>query len=104
MEITQLIPMWKEYQKWLKKQNINSQNIKERIPEFVNMLKQDPEKLQQAKELLENKTVLSLAKQLKISDSEISEMKNFLGSNYQKKEKLGNLTKEQLDMIKKFKH
>lgn len=58
MDLKNLMATWKEYQKWLKDQGINSSNIQEKLPEFVENLKQDPEKLQQLKGILNDKSLL----------------------------------------------
>ena len=102
MEIKEILAMWKEYQKWLNEQGINSSNIKEKLPIFVNEIKNDPGKLNQLKSILSNQNVLNTAKQFNIGENEINQIKNIFesGSNMPK---TGNLTKEQLDLIKKFK-
>lgn len=58
MDLKNLMSTWKEYQKWLKDQGINSSNIQEKLPEFIDNLKQDPEKLQQLKGILNDKSLL----------------------------------------------
>lgn len=110
MDLKNLMSTWKEYQKWLKDQGINSSNIQEKLPEFIDNLKQDPEKLQQLKGILNDKSLLPYAKQLNISEADINKMKGMLGDgavaiNYPNApQRTGNLTPQQLEMLRKFKH
>lgn len=107
MNLKNLMSTWKEYQKWLKEQGINGSNIQQKLPEFIERLKQDPEKLQKVKGILEDKNLLSYAKELNISDGDINKMKGLLktpSSYTYSLSKIGNLTKGQLNQIKKFKH
>lgn len=110
MDLKNLMSTWKEYQKWLKDQGINSSNIQEKLPEFIDNLKQDPEKLQQLKGILNDKSLLPYAKQLNISEADINKMKGMLGdgtvaTNYPNApQRTGNLTPQQLEMLRKFKH
>lgn len=84
MDLKNLMSTWKEYQKWLKDQGINSSNIQEKLPEFIDNLKQDPEKLQQLKGMLGDGAV---------------------ATNYPNApQRTGNLTPQQLEMLRKFKH
>ena len=109
MDLKNLMATWKEYQKWLKDQGINSSNIQEKLPEFVENLKQDPEKLQQLKGILNDKSLLPYAKQLNISETDINKMKGMLGdspdatSYPNAPQRTGNLTPQQLEMLRKFK-
>lgn len=108
MNLKNLMSTWKEYQKWLKQQGINSANIQQKLPEFIEQLKQDPKKLQKVKGILEDKNLLSYAKQLNINTNDIDKMKGMLENttipSARTMPKFGNLTKEQLNQIKKFKH
>lgn len=110
MDLKNLMSTWKEYQKWLKDQGINSSNIQEKLPEFIDNLKQDPEKLQQLKGILNDKSLLPYAKQLNISEADINKMKGMLGdgavaTDYPNApQRTGNLTPQQLEMLRKFKH
>ena len=109
MDLKNLMATWKECQKWLKDQGINSSNIQEKLPEFVENLKQDPEKLQQLKGILNDKSLLPYAKQLNISETDINKMKGMLGdspdatSYPNAPQRTGNLTPQQLEMLRKFK-
>lgn len=109
MDLKNLLATWKEYQKWLKEQGITSSNIQEKLPEFINTLKQDPEKLQQIKGILDDKSLLPYAQQLNISEADINKMKGMLGDsnntqNYPNApQRTGNLTPQQLEMLRKFK-
>lgn len=103
MELKNLLTTWKEYQKWLKEQGINSSNIQEKLPLFINQLKQNPEKFQQVQNILNNQNIISAAKEFNISDNDINKVKSIFGSTDSKFQSNGNLTKEQLEMLKKFK-
>lgn len=102
MNVKSLMLAWKEYRKWLKEQGINSSNIQEKIPEYIEMIKKDPEKLNQLKGILDDKSLLPYAKQLNISENDISKMKSMLGKDTTN-QTIGNLTPRQMEMIKKFK-
>lgn len=106
MDLKKLASTWKEYQKWLKQEGITKDNIQEKLPSLVQSVKQNPEKLQQLKDLLNDSTVLSLAKKFNIGDSDIQQMKSVLDDNSNTSKtptRNGNLTREQMDMLRKFK-
>ena len=102
MDLKNLITTWKEYQKWLKDQGINSSNIRQKIPEFVEKLKENPEKFEQVQSILNNKNIMDAAQQLNIDESKINEVKSIFNSTASNK-RSGNLTAEQLEMLRKFK-
>ena len=102
MDLKNLITTWKEYQKWLKDQGINSSNIQQKIPEFVEKLKENPEKFEQVQSILNNKNIMDAAQQLNIDESKINEVKSIFNSTASNK-RSGNLTAEQLEMLRKFK-
>lgn len=102
MDLKNLITTWKEYQKWLKDQGINSSNIQQKIPEFVEKLKENPEKFEQVQSILNNKNIMDAAQQLNIDESKINEVKSIFNSTTSNK-RSGNLTAEQLEMLRKFK-
>ena len=102
MDLKNLITTWKEYQKWLKDQGINSSNIQQKIPEFVEKLKENPEKFEQVQSILNNKNIMNVAQQLNIDESKINEVKSIFNSTASNK-RSGNLTAEQLEMLRKFK-
>lgn len=102
MDLKNLITTWKEYQKWLKDQGINSSNIQQKIPEFVEKLKENPEKFKQVQSILNNKNIMNVAQQLNIDESKINEVKSIFNSTASNK-RSGNLTAEQLEMLRKFK-
>ena len=99
MSIQEMIKLWPQYQKWLSDNGINQNNIKDKIPQLVTQLKQDPQKLSQVRELFNNPALPNLAKMVNISDSQLQEMKSMIED---KNTTQGNLTPEQLDMIKRF--
>lgn len=102
MDLKNLITTWKEYQKWLKDQGINSSNIQQKILEFVEKLKENPEKFEQVQSILNNKNIMDSAQQLNIDESKINEVKSIFNSTASNK-RSGNLTAEQLEMLRKFK-
>ena len=102
MDLKNLITTWKEYQKWLKDQGINSSNIQQKIPEFVEKLKENPEKFEQVQSILNNKNIMNVAQQLNIDESKINEVKSIFNSTASNK-RSGNLTAEQLEMLRQFK-
>lgn len=102
MDLKNLITTWKEYQKWLKDQGINSSNIQQKILEFVEKLKENPEKFEQVQSILNNKNIMDAAQQLNIDESKINEVKSIFNSTASNK-RSGNLTAEQLEMLRKFK-
>lgn len=104
MDLKNLVTSWKEFQKWLKEQGIDQNNIQQKIPEFVEQVKRDPQKLKEVQSILNNKTVNNIVEQLNINKNDVQRVKNLFESNQNEKTTLkGNLTPEQLKMLKKFK-
>lgn len=104
MDLKNLVTSWKEFQKWLKEQGIDQNNIQQKIPEFVEQVKRDPQKLKEVQSILNNKTVNNIVEQLNINKNDVQRVKNLFESNQNEKTTLkGNLTPEQLEMLKKFK-
>ena len=89
MNIQELVKLWPQYQTWLKQNNITPQNIQQKAPDIISTIRSDPSKSTQFEELLSNPELAKIANQFNIKTA--TPMSN------------GNLTQEQLDMIKKFK-
>ena len=89
MNIQELVKLWPQYQTWLKQNNITPQNIQQKTPDIISTIRSDPSKSKQFEELLSNPELAKIANQFNIKTA--TPMSN------------GNLTQEQLDMIKKFK-
>ena len=89
MNIQELVKLWPQYQTWLKQNNITPQNIQQKTPDIISAIRSDPSKSKQFEELLSNPELAKIANQFNIKTA--TPMPN------------GNLTQEQLDMIKKFK-
>ena len=89
MNIQELVKLWPQYQTWLKQNNITPQNIQQKAPDIISTIRSDPSKSKQFEELLSNPELAKIANQFNIKTA--TSMSN------------GNLTQEQLDMIKKFK-
>ena len=89
MNIQELVKLWPQYQTWLKQNNITPQNIQQKAPDITSTIRSDPSKSKQFEELLSNPELAKIANQFNIKTA--TPMSN------------GNLTQEQLDMIKKFK-
>ena len=89
MNIQELVKLWPQYQTWLKQNNITPQNIQQKAPDIISAIKSNPSQSKQLEELLSNPELAKIANQFNIKTA--TPMPN------------GNLTQEQLDMIKKFK-
>lgn len=103
MSIQNLIKLWPQYQNWLKQNNITPQNIQSKIPEFVNQVRQNPEESKRLDSYLSNLNLTKIAKtQLNLTDEQINKIKEVAGTSETASTSSGNLTQEQLNMIKKF--
>ena len=89
MNIQELVKLWPQYQTWLKQNNITPQNIQQKAPDIISAIRAGPSKSKQFEKLLSNPELAKIANQFNIKTA--TPMSN------------GNLTQEQLDMIKKFK-
>ena len=102
MNIQNLIKLWPQYQNWLKQNNITPNNIQQKIPEFVQQVRQNPEDSKRLDSYLSNPNLTKIAKsQLNLTDDQINKIKEVIGAN-QTPVGSGNLTPEQLNLIKKF--
>ena len=94
MNIQNLIKLWPQYQNWLKQNNITPNNIQQ--------IRQNPEDSKRLDSYLSNPNLTKIAKsQLNLTDDQINKIKEVAGAN-QTPVSSGNLTPEQLNLIKKF--
>ena len=103
MNLKDLPKMWVQYQNWLKTNGITQDNIKEKMPQLLAELKQDPSKVQQLQNFLNSPQGRDLAHKMKISDAELQEMNNAVAAPVSFEPRPGNLSLEQLEMIKRYK-
>ena len=82
MNIQNLIKLWPQYQNWLKQNNITPNNIQQRIPEFVQQVRQNPEDSKRLDSYLSNPDLTKIAKsQLNLTDDQINKIKKVAGVN-----------------------
>ena len=101
MDIQNLLKLWPQYQTWLKQNNINESNIQEKTKNLINQIKQDPQKANQLNSILSSPELANIAKSLNLSNEQIQKIQNVF--NDSSSTSSGNLTPQQLEMIKKFK-
>ena len=101
MDIQNLLKLWPQYQTWLKQNNINENNIQEKTKSLINQIKQDPQKANQLNSILSSPELANIAKSLNLSNEQIQKIQNVF--NDSSSTSSGNLTPQQLEMIKKFK-
>lgn len=101
MDIQNLLKLWPQYQTWLKQNNINENNIQEKTKNLINQIKQDPQKANQLNSILSSPELANIAKSLNLSNEQIQKIQNVF--NDSSSTSSGNLTPQQLEMIKKFK-
>lgn len=112
MNLKEIMNLWQNYQKWLKDNGINSQNIQSALPQYLEELKKDPEKLSQLQGFINSSEGKSILSGLNLDDNAVNSFNQMLGTNntapsmkptnntFQTK---GNLTSDQLEMLKRFK-
>lgn len=108
MDLQKMIKLWPQYQSWLKENGVTMDNAVEKIPGLIGQLKSDPQKASQMNQVLNNPELAKFAKNFNVKDSDIQQMRTSVQEiqpsaipthqNF-----AGNLTQEQMDMIKKFK-
>lgn len=101
MNIQNLLKLWPQYQTWLKQNNINENNIQEKTKNLINQIRQDPQKANQLNSILSSPELANIAKSLNLSNEQIQKIQNVF--NDSSNTSSGNLTPQQLEMIKKFK-
>ena len=99
MDIQNLLKLWPQYQTWLKQNNITKDNIQEKTQELINQLQQDPQKANQLNSILSSPELSNLVKSLNLSNDQVQKIQNIVKPEQTQS---GNLTPQQLEMIKKF--
>lgn len=102
MDIQSLLKLWPQYQTWLKQNNINESNVQEKTKNLINQIKQDPQKASQLNNILSSPELANVAKSLNLSNEQIQKIQNVFNDSSNSTQ-TGNLTPQQLEMIKKFK-
>lgn len=102
MDIQSLLKLWPQYQTWLKQNNINESNVQEKTRNLINQIKQDPQKANQLNSILSSPELANIANSLNLSNEQIQKIQNVFNDNFNSTSN-GNLTPQQLEMIKKFK-
>lgn len=99
MNIQELVKLWPQYQTWLKQNNITKDNIQEKTRELINQIQQDPQKASQLNSILSSPELSNFAKSLNLSNDQVQKIQNIVKPEQTQS---GNLTPQQLEMIKKF--
>lgn len=99
MDIQNLLKLWPQYQTWLKQNNITKDNVQEKTRELINQIQQDPQKASQLNSILSSPELSNFAKSLNLSNEQVQKIQNIVKPEQAQS---GNLTPQQLEMIKKF--
>lgn len=99
MDIQNLLKLWLQYQTWLKQNNITKDNVQEKTRELINQIQQDPQKASQLNSILSSPELSNFAKSLNLSNEQVQKIQNIVKPEQTQS---GNLTPQQLEMIKKF--
>ena len=99
MDIQNLLKLWPQYQTWLKQNNITKDNVQEKTQELINQLQQDPQKANQLNSILSSPELSNFVKSLNLSNDQVQKIQNIVKPEQTQS---GNLTPQQLEMIKKF--
>ena len=99
MNIQELVKLWPQYQTWLKQNNITKDNVQEKTRELINQIQQDPQKASQLNSILSSPELSNFAKSLNLSNEQVQKIQNIVKPEQTQS---GNLTPQQLEMIKKF--
>ena len=99
MDIQNLLKLWPQYQTWLKQNNITKDNVQEKTQELINQIQQDPQKASQLNSILSSPELSNFAKSLNLSNEQVQKIQNIVKPEQTQS---GNLTPQQLEMIKKF--
>lgn len=99
MDIQNLLKLWPQYQTWLKQNNITKDNVQEKTRELINQIQQDPQKASQLNSILSSPELSNFAKSLNLSNDQVQKIQNIVKPEQTQS---GNLTPQQLEMIKKF--
>lgn len=103
MDLQKMIKLWPQYQNWLKQNGITLDNAQEKVPVLIRQLKQDPNMANQISQIFNSPELSKVAKDFNINEQQINEIKNTVLPTENKNTFSGNLTPEQLELIKKFK-
>ena len=99
MDIQNLLKLWPQYQTWLKQNNITKDNVQEKTRELINQIQQDPQKASQLNSILSSPELSNFAKSLNLSNDQVQKIQNIVKPEQTQS---GNLTPQQLEMIKRF--
>lgn len=99
MDIQNLLKLWPQYQTWLKQNNITKDNVQEKTQELINQIQQDPQKANQLNSILSSPELSNFVKSLNLSNDQVQKIQNIVKPEQTQS---GNLTPQQLEMIKKF--
>lgn len=99
MDIQNLLKLWPQYQTWLKQNNITKDNVQEKSQELINQIQQDPQKANQLNSILSSPELSNFVKSLNLSNDQVQKIQNIVKPEQTQS---GNLTPQQLEMIKKF--
>ena len=99
MDIQNLLKLWPQYQTWLKQNNVTKDNVQEKTRELINQIQQDPQKASQLDSVLSSPELSNFAKSLNLSNDQVQKIQNIVKPEQTES---GNLTPQQLEMIKKF--
>lgn len=100
MDIQNLLKLWPQYQTWLKQNNITKDNVQEKTQELINQIQQDPQKANQLNSILSSPELSNFVKSLNLSNNQVQKIQSIVKPEQTQS---GNLTPQQLEMIKKFK-
>lgn len=103
MNLQKMIKLWPQYQNWLKKNGITLDNAQEKIPTLINQMQQNPDTANQISQIFNNPELTKIAKDFNIDESQINQIKSTVLNPGTPQQFSGNLTPEQLELIKKFK-
>ena len=99
MDIQNLLKLWPQYQTWLKQNNITKDNVQEKTRELINQIQQDPQKASQFNSIFSSPELSNFVKSLNLSNDQVQKIQNIVKPEQTQS---GNLTPQQLEMIKKF--
>ena len=99
MDIQNLLKLWPQYQTWLKQNNITKDNVQEKTRELITQIQQDPQKASQLNTILSSPELSNFVKSLNLSNDQVQKIQNIVKPEQTQS---GNLTPQQLEMIKRF--
>lgn len=78
-------------------------NIQEKMPALLTEIRKDPAKAQQLQNFLESDQGKEIAHRMKLTDEQINEMSNSISAPSSILPRTGNLSLEQMEMLRKYK-